>query len=106
VPRAGSSAAKTGEVVSHDMGAHVAAAVIEEQAGHIFTQWIPNPTLRIARFIRYESPGSEEARSRLGLSDVWRRDHTPTPLATAFIFESQVDPILSSNEKEISHPAT
>jgi hypothetical protein len=39
---------KEGAVVSHDMGGHVAAAVIDEQAGHIFAQWVLNPTLRIA----------------------------------------------------------
>jgi hypothetical protein len=56
---------------------HVAAAVIDEQARHILAQWGLNPTLRIASFIRHQSPGSEQARSRLGLSDIWRRDHTP-----------------------------
>src|SRR5216684_999170 len=81
------------------MGGHVAAAVVDKQAGHIFAQWVLNPTLRIARFIRYQSPGSEQARFRLGLSDVWRRDHRiPTPLTTAFICESQADPILASND--------
>src|SRR5438034_2461341 len=77
---------KQGEVVSHDMGGHIAAAVIDEQAGHIFAQWVLNPTLRIPRFIRHQSPGSEQTRSGLALSEVWRRHHrSPTPLAIAFI---------------------
>src|SRR6266480_147546 len=92
VPRAGSLAANRGEVVSHDMGGHIAAAVIDEQAGHIFAQWVLNPTLRIPRFIRHQSPGSEQTRSGLALSEVWRRHHrSPTPLAIAFICEPQPD---------------
>src|SRR4029450_10104837 len=66
---------KEGSIVSHDMRGHVAAAVIDQQAGHIFAQWMLNPPLRIARFIRCQSPGSEQAPCRLGLSEVWRRDH-------------------------------
>src|SRR5213593_1669966 len=66
---------KEGPVISHAMGRHVAATAVDEQAGHVFAQWVLNPTFRIARFIRYQSPCPEQARSRLGLSDIWRRDH-------------------------------
>src|SRR5690242_8660227 len=43
---------KEGPVISHDMGGHVAAAVVDKQAGHIFAQWVMDSTLRIACFIR------------------------------------------------------
>src|SRR5438046_6126768 len=88
------------------MGGHVAATVVDKQAGHIFAQWVLNPTFRIARFIRYQSPCPEQARSRLRLSDIWRRDHRTSPmfLATVFICESQVDPILPSNETQDQRP--
>src|SRR5205809_1687355 len=61
VPQAGSFTAKKGRIVSHDMGGHVAAAVTYKQAGHVSPKSVPNPTVRIARFIRYESPASEPA---------------------------------------------
>jgi hypothetical protein len=101
VPQAGSFTAKKGRVVSHDMGGHVAAAVTYKQAGHVSPKSVPNPTVRIAAFIRYESPASEAA-VQIGMSDVWRCNHTPTSLATAFIFSSKLIQSLPSNENKMS----